>query len=62
MSHPCWLVRHRRETQRLRTVRDSELARFLTPILDPRMASVPRGTGFLDRLLVSYWSLVKKAL
>jgi GT2 family glycosyltransferase len=62
VGHPRWLVRHRRETQRLRKVRDRELARFLTPTLDPKVASVPRGTGFLNRLLVPYWSVVRRAL
>jgi len=62
MRHPRWLVRHRRETQRLRRVRDRQLARFLTPTLDPKVASVPRGIGFLNRLLVPYWSVVRKAL
>ena len=60
--HPRWLVRHRRETQRLRTVRDRQLARFLTAALDPEVVSVPRGTGILNRLLVPYWSVVRKAL
>jgi GT2 family glycosyltransferase len=62
LRHPRWLVRHRRETQRLRRVRDRELARLLTPTLDPRVASVPRGIGFLNRLLVPYWSLARRAL
>jgi GT2 family glycosyltransferase len=62
MRHPRWLVRHRRETQRLRSVRDRELARFLTPTLDPKVASVPRGIGFLNRLLVPYWSVARRAL
>jgi GT2 family glycosyltransferase len=62
MRHPRWLVRHRRETQRLRKVRDRELARFLTPTLDPKVAAVPRGIGFLNRLLVPYWSVVRRAL
>jgi GT2 family glycosyltransferase len=62
VRHPRWLVRHRRETQRLRKVRDRELARFLTPTLDPKVASVPRGIGFLNRLLVPYWSVVRRAL
>jgi GT2 family glycosyltransferase len=62
IRHPRWLVRHRRETQRLRKVRDLELARFLTPTLDPKVASVPRGIGFLNRLLVPYWSVVRRAL
>jgi GT2 family glycosyltransferase len=62
MSHPRWLARHRRETQRLRTVRDRELAHLLAPTLDPKMTSVPKGTGFLNRLLGRYWSLVRKGL
>jgi GT2 family glycosyltransferase len=62
IRHPRWLVRHRRETQRLRNVRDRELARFLTPTLDPKVASVPGGIGFLNRLLVPYWSVVRRAL
>jgi GT2 family glycosyltransferase len=62
IRHPRWLVRHRRETQRLRRVRDRELARFLTPTLDPKVASVPRGIGFLNRLLGPYWSVVRRAL
>jgi GT2 family glycosyltransferase len=62
MRHPRWLLRHRRTTQRLRKVRDRELARFLTPTLDPKVAAVPRGIGFLNRLLVPYWSVVRRAL
>jgi hypothetical protein len=62
ISHPRWLARHRRETQRLRTVRDLELAHLLAPTLDPKMTSLPKGTGVLNRLLGRYWSLVRKAL
>jgi GT2 family glycosyltransferase len=62
MRHARWLLRHRRQTQRLRKVRDRELARFLTPTLDPKVAAVPRGSGFLNRLLVPYWSVVRRAL
>ena len=62
LRHLRWLVRHRRETKSLRRVRDRELARFLTPLLDPKMVPLPRGTAFLNRLLGPYWSLVRKAL
>jgi hypothetical protein len=62
MRHPRWLLRHRRETQRLRKVRDRELARFLTPRLDPRMIDVPRGTGALDVAVSNYWRLVERLL
>jgi GT2 family glycosyltransferase len=60
--HARWLARHRRETQGLRIVRDRELTHLLTPTLDPKMTSLPTGTGFLNRLLGRYWSLVRKAL
>lgn len=62
LGHPRWLARHRRETQRLRKVRDRELARFLTPTLDPKVASVPSGVGVFNRLLVLYWSVVRRVL
>jgi GT2 family glycosyltransferase len=62
LSHGRWLFRHRRETQRLRKVRDRELARFLSPTLDPRMTPLPRGVGYLNRLLDPYWSLARRAL
>jgi GT2 family glycosyltransferase len=62
VRHPRWLVHHRRETQRLRKVRDRELASFLTATLDPKVASLPRGIGFLNRLLAPYWSLARRAL
>lgn len=42
LARPRWLLRHRRETQRLRRVRDRELVRLLTPTLDPRMIELPR--------------------
>lgn len=62
LRHARWLVRHRGETQRLRTVRDRQLAHFFTAALDPKMTPLPRGTGFLNRLLIRYWALVRKAL
>jgi GT2 family glycosyltransferase len=62
LRHARWLARHRRETQGLRTVRDRELAHFLAPALDPKMTPVPRGLGFVNRLLAPYWSLARRAL
>jgi GT2 family glycosyltransferase len=62
LRHPLWLVRHRRDTTRLRRVRDRDLARFLTPVLDPKMVAVPGEVELLNRLLVPYWSLVRRAL
>jgi GT2 family glycosyltransferase len=62
LRHARWLVHHRGETQRLRNVGDRKLAHFLTPTLDPKVASLPRGVGFLNRLLSPYWSLARRAL
>jgi GT2 family glycosyltransferase len=62
LRHTRWLARHRGNTQRLRNVRDRELARFLTPHLDPKMTALPRGIGFLNGLLGLYWSLARRAL
>jgi GT2 family glycosyltransferase len=57
-----WLRRHRRETQRLRTVDDRELARWLTPVVSPRMIQVPSLVRAINPLVARYWSLVKKGL
>ena len=62
VRHGRWLLRHRRETQRLRRVRDRELARLLTPVLDPAMVDLPRGVAAINRVLRPYWELAKKAL
>jgi GT2 family glycosyltransferase len=61
-SNARWLAGHRRQTKLVRRVSTRELALFLTPALDPRMVPLPRGTGFVNRLLGPYWSLVRKAL
>jgi hypothetical protein len=57
-----WLRRHRRQTQRLRRVRDRELARFLSPVIAPAMIPVPSPVRAINPLVARYWSLVKKAL
>ena len=62
LRHPRWLLRHRRRTQRLRKVRDRELARFLTPVLDPRMIGLPRGAGFLNGAIERYWRVARRLL
>ena len=62
MRHPRWLVRHRAATQRLRRARDRELARFLTPVLDPAMVRLPPAVGVVNRLSAGYWRLFRKAL
>jgi GT2 family glycosyltransferase len=62
LRHSRWLFRRRRETQHLRRVRDRELARYLTPILDPAMLRLPRAVWAANKLTTAYWRLVQKAL
>jgi GT2 family glycosyltransferase len=62
MRHPRWLFRHRRETQRLRRVRDRELAPLLTPTLDPAMIELPERVGAANKLVAWYWSIARKVL
>jgi GT2 family glycosyltransferase len=62
LRHVGWLVRHRRETKRLRRVRDGDLARFLTPILDPAMVEAPRGVKAANAVFSRYWALVRRLL
>jgi GT2 family glycosyltransferase len=57
-----WVLRHRRETQRLRRVSDRELARFLTPVLDPAMLTLPAAVRVVNPLVSAYWSLARRLL
>jgi GT2 family glycosyltransferase len=57
-----WVVRHRRETQRLRRVPDRDLARFLTPVLDPAMLELPAAVRVVNPLVSAYWSLARRLL
>src|SRR3712207_3899877 len=57
-----WLRRHRRETQRLRRLRDRELARYLSPLVEPRMIDVPPPIRAANPLIAAYWRLVRRAL
>jgi GT2 family glycosyltransferase len=62
LRHAGWLRNHRHETQRLRQVRDRDLARFLSPVLSPAMIPVPAPIRALNPLVAGYWNLVKRAL
>ena len=62
LTHAGWLFRHRRTTQRLRKVGDLELARLLTPVLDPAMLQLPPAVSVANRLTAGYWRLARKAL
>jgi GT2 family glycosyltransferase len=61
-GHAGWLVQHRRETQRLRRLPDRELARFLTPVLDPKVVDVPKVVPLANAVMRRYWSLARRAL
>jgi GT2 family glycosyltransferase len=59
LRYGSWVAAHRRETQALRRRSDRELARFLTPVLDPRMLALPSGVGALNGLVVLWWRGVR---
>ena len=54
-----WLGRRRRLLQAARLVPDSELSRFLTPVLDPRMLELPPGVGLLNGAVSAWWRGVR---
>jgi GT2 family glycosyltransferase len=65
----AWCIRHagvvaqrRRATQRLRKVRDRDLAGLLTPVFDPGMLPVPRVLRAANPVVARYWRLVRRAL
>ena len=55
----AWLAAHRRKTQELRRVADRDLARFLTPVVDPRMLELPPGIAALNGLVSAWWRGVR---
>ena len=57
-----WLVRHRRETQRLRRVPVAEVARYLTPVIDPAVMTAPGIVKFANPLMSGYWSVARRVL
>lgn len=56
------LLRRRRETQLLRSVRDRDLARLLTAVVDPGMLKVPMFIRAVNPMLLVYWTVVRRAL
>jgi GT2 family glycosyltransferase len=62
VRHPLWLRRHRRETQALRRVPDRDLARYLTPTLDPAVIETPSLAALFNRLVGAYWRVASRAL
>jgi GT2 family glycosyltransferase len=59
LRNRSWLAAHRRETQALRQVPDGDLARFLTPVLDPRVLELPPGVAALNGLVAAWWHGVR---
>jgi len=57
-----WLADRRRETQALRSVPDRALARFLTPVLDPRMLRLPSGISLANAAVSAWWRCVRVVL
>ncbi len=64
-----WLARHarlvarrRRSTQQLRSVRDRDLAAYMTPTFAPGMVPVPALLRAANPVVGGYWKLVRKML
>ena len=57
-----WLGAHRRETQALRLVPDRELARYLTPVIDPQMIDLPSVLRVANPLMRAYWEVARRVL
>ena len=62
VRHVGWLAARRRATQRLRRVPDRELARYLTPVLDPGILELPPVAHAGNRVVSAYWSMARKLL
>lgn len=56
------LLRLRRETQALRSVRDRELVRLLTPVLTPAAMRLPGIVRFVNPVLAAYWRLALRII
>lgn len=59
VRHRGWVARRRRLLQAERRVPDRDLARFLTPVLDPRMLELPGGVGLANRAVSAWWRGVR---
>jgi GT2 family glycosyltransferase len=57
-----WIRGHRRMLQGERRLSDRELARWLTPVVDPGMISVPAVVRAANPLLRGYWALARRFL
>jgi GT2 family glycosyltransferase len=60
--HLGWLVRHRKETQRLRRIPDRELAPLLSAVIAPGMMRTPKAVELANPVVNAYWTLAQRAL
>jgi GT2 family glycosyltransferase len=60
LRHARWLSCHRRETMRFKRVSSRELARHLTPRLDPKMIELPPGAGVANAIMSAYWRFAQR--
>jgi hypothetical protein len=59
LRNASWVREQRARTQSLRVVPDRDVARYLTPTLDPRMLALPPGVGVANGLLAAWWRAVR---
>jgi GT2 family glycosyltransferase len=59
LRHRGWLRLHRRRVQGLRRVPDRELARHLTPVVDPVMLTLPAGSSLMNGVFSVWWRVVR---
>lgn len=60
--HARALARRRRETQATRRAAARDLARLLTPTIDPAVIEIPAAARAANPLLAAYWSLARRLL
>jgi GT2 family glycosyltransferase len=61
-AHARWLGERRRATQALRRIADRDLARHLSPVLDPRMLELPDAARLANVLVATWWRAVRVVL
>jgi GT2 family glycosyltransferase len=62
LANRGWIRAHRRLLQSERRIPDRELARWLTPVVEPGMIPIPRIVRAANPLVRGYWSLARRLL
>jgi GT2 family glycosyltransferase len=62
LRHAAWLRARRAAVQAARRVPDRELARCLTPVVDPKMLELPPGAALFNVLVSGWWRVVSVLL